>query len=65
MVLVILEIHFFIKKLLIIICLYIINISAFGQWFNLGVHEANVQMIEDNIGYQFSNNSCSTPRQVL
>ena len=49
------------KILLILTSICCANIISFGQWFNLGVHEANVQMIEDNIGYQFSNNSGSTP----
>ena len=49
------------KVLLILTSIFCANIISFGQWFNLGVHEANVQMIEDNVGYQFSNNSGSTP----
>ena len=44
MVLVILEIHIVIKKLLIIICFYLINIEAFGQWTHFGVQKKNVRM---------------------
>ena len=49
------------KILLMLTSIFCANIISLGQWFNLGVHEANVQMIEDNVGYQFSNNSGSTP----
>tara|TARA_B110000305_G_C19351342_1_gene594421 strand:- start:53 stop:1312 length:1260 start_codon:yes stop_codon:yes gene_type:complete len=45
--------------MLVLICLW--NTILFGQWVNLGIQEKNVQMIENSMGFQFSNTNGPSP----
>ncbi|MBP7849724.1 MAG: T9SS type A sorting domain-containing protein [Lentimicrobiaceae bacterium] len=49
------------KVLVLVISIILTNSFVFGQWVSLGVQGTNVLMLENNLGYKFTNAPGPTP----